>query len=289
MNRRATTALKTTLNTDKTPMKIQWLIRFEILACALLISGCASASKGSAPKEVPVAKEKPVRQRGWIGGSYKRAKASYSLSDIFFGGDYTIYCFPSALANVQKAAILTTALDTNTPAYQAGLREGDLILELGHHPVTDLLGFWRIVTQTRPGAALPVKAYRAGETLEFTVRAGREKYEETGVLSIGTPILEALHPIPTRNAPTFSLVALGYEKNDDPPVEFGSVEQRYRHACHPKDKQQGDDENWSCWLAIVRVSKGKKILAQEAVAEEKGPAIAAVPSYPPEVAQGGKR
>jgi hypothetical protein len=289
MNRRALAALNTMLNTDKTPMKIQWLIRFQILACALLFSGCASASKGSAPKEVPVAKEKPIRQRGWMGGTYKRAKAAHSLADMLLGDDDTIYCFPSALAEVQKAGILTTALDTNTPAYQAGLREGDLILELGHQQVRDLLGFRHIVTQTRPGAALPVKAYRAGQTLEFTVRAGREKYEETGFLSIGTPILEGLHPIPTRNAPTFSLVALGYEKNDDPPVEFGSVEQQYRHACHPKDKQAGDDGDWSCWLAIVRVSKGKKILAQEAVAEEKGPAIAGVPAYPSQVAQGGKR
>jgi membrane-associated protease RseP (regulator of RpoE activity) len=285
MNHRSIATFNKTSNTDKTPMKIQWLIRFEIFACALLLSGCASA-----PKEKPVAKEKPIHQRGWMGGSYKRAKAGHCLSDMLFGADDTIYCFPSALAPAQKAGILTTGVDTNTPAYRAGLREGDLILELGHQQVTDLPGFWRIVTETRPGASLAVKAYRAGETIDCTVTAGREKYQEEGTFTIALPgFLEPLHPIPTRNAPSFSLVALGYEKNDEPPAEFSSVEERYRRACHPKDKQEGHDEDWSCWLAIVRVSKGKKILTQEPFAEEKASAGVGVPPYPSELAQGVKK
>jgi hypothetical protein len=257
-------------------MKLPWFICLEIMACASFFSGCASA-----PKEKPVAKEKPVFQRGWMGGSYKRAKPGHSVSDVLFGDDDTIYSFPPELAPARKAGILTTALDTNTPAYRAGLREGDLILELGHQQVTDLPGFWRIVTETRPGDSLPVKAYRAGQTINCTVTAGREKYQTEGTFMIGLPgFVEAFHPIPTRNAPTFSLVALGYEKNDDPPVEFGSVEQRYRRDCNSKDKQVGHDGDWSCWLAIVRVSKGKKILAQESFAEEKASATASVGAYP---------
>src|SRR5665213_213548 len=255
-------------------MKSSCLIRLEIMACALLFSGCASA-----PKEKPVAKEKPVLQRGWMGGRYQHAKAAHSWSDFLFGDDDTIYCFPTALAPAQKSGVLTTALATNTPAYRAGLRPGDLILELGHQPVTDLPGFWRIVMETGPGAALPVKAYRAGETIDLTVTVGREKYQEEGNLTIGLPgFMEPLHPIPTRNAPSFSLMALGYEKNDDSPFEFDSVKQQYRRACHPKEKQEGHDEDWSCWLAIFRASKGKKILAQEPVAQEKASATADIPS-----------
>jgi hypothetical protein len=279
MKHHSAETLNETANTDNAPMKIPWFIRLEMIACVLLISGCASA-----PKEKQAAKEKPVHQRGWMGGSYKWAKASHSLSDYLFGADNTIYSFPPALAPTHAGGILTTALSTNTPAYRAGLREGDLILELGHQPVTDLPGFWRVVTETRPGNSLSVKAYRAGQTVEYTVRAGREKFQEEGMFMIGLPgFLEPFHPIPTRAAPRFSLVALGYEKNDGSPVEFGSVREQYKRSCHPDDKQEGHDGDWSCWLAIFRASKGKKILAQEAFGEEKGPAIAALFSSPSEV------
>jgi hypothetical protein len=214
-----------------------------------------------------------------MGGRYQHAKPSYSLSDFLLGDDDTIYCFPAALAAAQKAGILTTALDANTPAYRAGLRAGDLILELGHQPVTDLPGFWRVVTETGPGASLPVRAYRAGQTIDLTVTVGREKYQEEGNITVGLPgFLQPLHPIPTRNAPSFSLMALGYEKNDHSPFEFGSVKAQYRRDCHPKDKQEGHDEDWSCWLAIFRASKGKKILAQETVAQEKVSARADAPA-----------
>jgi hypothetical protein len=269
-------------NTEKTSMKSPWFIRLEMIACALLISGCASA-----PKEKQVAKEKPVLQRGWMGGSYKWAKASHSLSDYLFGADNTIFHFPPALAPAHSGGILTTALSTNTPAYRAGLREGDLILELGHQQVTDLPGFWRVVTQTRPGDSLAVKAYRAGQTNDYTVTVGREKFQEEGMFVVALPgFLEPFHPIPTRAAPRFSLVALGYAKNDGSPVEFGSVREQFKLSCHPKDKQEGHDGDWSCWLAIFQASKGKKILAQEPFGEDKGPAMAGLSSYPPAAAQG---
>jgi len=266
-------------------MKQKWLIRLEMIAFAFVISGCASA-----PKDKPVAKEKPIHQRGWMGGSYERAKASRSVSDIVFGDDDTIYAFPSVLAPAQKAGILITALATNTPAYQAGLRAGDLILELGHQPVIDLPGFWQVVTESRPGAELPVKAYRGGQKTDYTVTVGREKYHEEGTFAVGLPgFIESFHPIPTREAPYFSLVALGYEKNDDPRVEFGSVREQYRRGCNPKDKQEGHDGDWACWLAIFRVSKGKTIVAQEPFAEKTAYAEAGRPALDTAPADGAMK
>jgi hypothetical protein len=262
-------------------MKQKWLVCMEMAACAVLISGCASAPKGKT-----VAQEKPVHQRGWIGGSYERAKAGRSASDVLFGDDDTIYSFPSALTNTQKAGILITALATNTPAYQAGLRAGDLILELRHEQVLDLPVFWQVVTETRPGAALPVKAYRDGQTLDYTVTAGREKFRYVGTFGITFPgYIESFHPVPTREAPYVSLVALGYKRNDDPRVEFGSVREQYQHACNPKAKQEGQDRDWWCWLAIFWVSEEKKIVAQEEFAEKRAYAEAGVPSYSPKPAQ----
>jgi membrane-associated protease RseP (regulator of RpoE activity) len=239
-------------------MKIKSLVLFEILA--LIFTGCASAPKPTPPK--------PEHQQGWMGGSYQRAKARY---EWFYGDDDTVYCFPTNVAPAQKAGILITALDTNAPAARAGLREGDLILELGHQPVTDLPAFRRIVTETQPGAALPVKAWRAGNTLECTVTAGREKYTHEGSLVVGLPgFWESLRLIPTRNSPGLSLGPLGYHQSDNDPVEFTSAEERFRSACHPKRKQEGYEEDWRFWLAIFKVNKGKKITAQEPVAAVVG-------------------
>jgi hypothetical protein len=242
-------------------MKTKCLVLFEILT--LVVAGCATAPKQPAPKPAP----KPEHQQGWMGGTYERAKARH---DWFCGDENTIYCFPANVASAQKAGVLITALDTNAPAYRAGLREGDLILELGRQPVTDLPAFRRIVAETKPGAALPVKAWREGNTIECTVTVGREKYIYEGTFCVGLPgFWEGLRLIPTRNVPGLSFGLLGYQQNDNEPFEFASVEQRFRHACRPKDKQDAYDGDWRCWLAIFKLSKGKRILAQEPFAVEK--------------------
>jgi hypothetical protein len=234
-------------------MKNQSVLYFAL--AAIFLAGCGT----------PVEK-KPVYQRGWIGGRYERAKKCRTLSEMAFGVDHTIFCFPPELAKSRDSGILAVSLATNTPAYLAGLREGDLILELGHQPVTDLPGFWRIVTASQPGAGLPVKAFRDGQTKEYNVTVGREKYRKEGNFLVMLPgFLEPFHPVPTRDAPCFSLGPLGYEKNDDPPVEFASVKERFKQSCRPKHNQTGYDEDSRWWLAIMQVKYGKRILAQELV------------------------
>ncbi|HEX4121247.1 MAG TPA: PDZ domain-containing protein [Verrucomicrobiae bacterium] len=236
-------------------MNIQSIVRFQIVAGIILVSGCASSPK-----------EKPIQQRGWIGGSYQRAAVHQSFADQFFTSDHSIYCFPPALAPKQKAGILMTDLATNSPAFRAGLRAGDLILGVDGQPVTDLQDFLRIVTTTGPGGSLAVKAFRQGKTIECTVTAGREKYRDGGSIVVALPgFFEPLRLVPTRNSPNFSLVALGYKQEAGSPFEFDTVKEQYRRNCHPKDKQKGYDPEWRMWLAIVQVSKGKTILAQEPI------------------------
>ena len=220
---------------------------------------------------VTQAKERPVQQRGWIGGGYECAKSCRSTAEYLFGADHTLFTFAPALVKTQSAGILVTSLATNTPAWLAGLRAGDLVLELGQQPVTNLEAFWRTITGSQPGETLLVQAYRDGHTVECPVTVGREKYKKLGYFTVGLPgFWGALHPVPTREAPCFSLMALGYERKDDPPVEFASIKEQYQHACHPKEKQTGYDTDWRLWLAIFEVKSGKQILAQELVpAEEK--------------------
>ncbi|MGA2751460.1 MAG: PDZ domain-containing protein [Verrucomicrobiota bacterium] len=241
--------------------RMNTLIRLPIAVAAVLLAGCASHHP----------KEKPVHEQGWIGGRYKCAKPRATVANWLFGGDHLIYYYPPGLEESQKSGIFATELGTNTPAYRAGLRAGDLILELDHRPVTDLMSFRSAICAARPGASLPVKAWRDGQTEEYEIIVGRETFRHRGTLMVGLglPIpgfWDPPHLVPTREAPSVSLVAAGWEQNDKTPVDFNSVEQRYRHSCNPKDKPQGDDEEWRCWLAIFQVSKGKTILGQEPVA-----------------------
>jgi hypothetical protein len=235
-------------------MKMKIVVN-SILAAAFLLAGPATQ-----------AKDKPVQERGWMGGAYDCARSTRSRSEWWFGADHTLYTFPPALAKTQGAGIFTASLATNTPAYLAGLREGDLILALGGRPVTGLPEFWQAVTGRHPGSLLLVKAYRAGQMVECRVTVGREKYKPLGYFTICLPgFWGPLHPVPTPEAPRFSLMALGYEWPDNQPVEFASVKEQYEHNCHPKDKQTGYDTDWRFWLAIFEVKKGKQIVAQEIV------------------------
>jgi len=223
----------------------------------------ASLMLGATPAH---AREKPEQQRGWIGGTCVRVKSSRSGSEYVFGAAHTHFTFPQALTNSQTAGFLLTALATNTPAWLAGLREGDLILALNDQPVTDWLAFSQTITGARPGEPLRVKAWRAGKALECQVTVGREKYRPLGYFTIGLPgYYSRLHPVPTSEAPSCSLIALGYERLPGPQVELGSVEKQFEQACHPKGKPTGYNTDWRCWLVIFEVKKGRQVLAQEVV------------------------
>ena len=223
----------------------------------------ASLMLGATPAH---AREKPEQQRGWIGGTCVRVKSDRSATEFLFGADHTHFTFPPALTNSQTDGFLLTALATNTPAWLAGLREGDLILALNDQPVTDWPTFSRTITGARPGEPLRVKAWRAGKALECQVTVGREKYRPLGYFTIGLPgYYSRLHPVPTSEAPSCSLIALGYERLPGPQVELGSVEKQFEQACHLKGKPTGYNTDWRCWLVIFEVKKGREVLAQEVV------------------------
>ncbi len=218
-------------------------------AALLLLTGLAISLTGCASSNP---KEKPTHQRGWVGGEYKRAQ-----TPRVFGWD-AIQAFPPQVAG-QSSALLVTALSSNAPARLAGVREGDLILELNHEPVTRLKDFHRIVDNGEPGSTLPVKVYRNGETLDFSIVVGRETFRHQGNLMLGFK-LSSLDLWPN---PDFSLIVVSYYRGRDR-AELGSVENLYRRSCYPKGFQTVDSE-WSFWLVILGVSREKIILAQESV------------------------
>ncbi len=207
-----------------------------------------------------------MHERGWFGGAYKLAKPRATFANWVSGGANILYCFPPELEKTQKTGIVVLELTTNSPAYRAGLREADLILELNHQPVLGFHGFWETVWAAKPGSLVPVKYYRDGKVMECEVKVGREKFRHQGTVMVGLPpVLEHPHLIPTRDNPSVSLVALGLSQSDDAPYNLDSPEEHYRHACHPKEEQKAWDQDWRFWLAIFQVTRSKSILAQEPV------------------------
>ena len=166
-----------------------------------------------------------------------------------------------------KPAVLTRLpwlSGTNAPARQAGLREGDLILAVDHKPVTSLKAFHERIDHSRPGTALPVAAWREGKKIEMDVPVGRETFKHWGTFAVGLtlPSPSNIGPFDLWPDPDFDLAVLGFARPADH-KEIDSVEGRYQRSLH--EKYLPSDEEWSAYLAIFRVSRGKNILSQEIV------------------------
>ena len=217
-----------------------------VVMAGILFAGCATAPP----------KEKPVHERGWVGGEYKLAQRPR-----FFGNSDVVNVLPAELDCAHRAGLLVKALATNAPAWQAGLRPGDLVIEVAHRPLTNLADFYLAVDRSTPGQTLNVKVRRPGGMTELSVVVGREKFRNAGIFSVSLP--PVLRPPDLWPVHGFSLVALGYEPEAIKREQLDSVVNTYRRASGGK----GDIQNmeWQAWAAIFQVSRSKTILAQEAV------------------------
>ena len=192
------------------------------------------------------AKEKTVSQRGWIGGEYVLAKPSTFLVAMACSPG-TTGSLPKTLQHTQNAAILITKLETNTPAYLAGFRQGDFVLELNHRPTTSLGGFRRSVDRSEPGTELSAKVWRKGQTLEMNLPVGREKFWTGGTVSLAFPTV--VHRWDLWPNPGFSLVLLGYEPNPGVRRDLGNNRETF-------------DDEWTVFLGFVELTVGKRIVSE---------------------------
>jgi hypothetical protein len=159
---------------------------------------------------------------------------------------------------MQKTGALIISLSTNAPAYAAGLRKGDLLLELNHQPLTTLRNFRQSIEQSRPGSMLSVKSWRDGKFQEHQICLGTEKYRRMGYIAFG------LMPRSFNfgSSPGLSLGVLGYQLNAGDHPELAAVDHQFARK-YSRGAYEPTQQDWAVWLALFEVSKGKAILSQD--------------------------
>ncbi len=211
------------------------------LALASTLTGCATGP------------EKPPRERGWIGGEYKVAVGGTWKGILGESSDWKTFDpdIPETITRAHLSPIKIVALRTNTPAYAAGLRPGDLIVAVDHAPVKRLQDFRNIVDHRRPGTSLAIRAYHAGQPVEFDVAVGRESYRKLGTFGLSLlPVAQPWRVIPD---PGFSFVFLGWEPNHGLREDMTST----RPASY---------RDSGAWLAVFNISTSTKVISQTNVA-----------------------
>ena len=212
-----------------------------LLTMVALASGCASHAPA------------PTHLRGWIGGEYLAARTNCSSATVFFSPTrYAATRFRAA-----TNGIILDKLGTNTPAGAAGLRAGDVIVEMNGQPVPSLQEFHKKIDASVPGSSLPMTVFRDGKLMDFAVTVGRESYHRFGTLAVAfPPIVRGWQLFPD---PGFSVVFAGWDTGS-----------RVRKDMKGRDAHERD---WRVWLVLVELSKTKTIFAEEIVPPTTTPSM----------------
>lgn len=75
----------------------------------------------------------------------------------------------------EERGVFVEDVEAGSPAAEAGLREGDVILEYGGRPVFSVRQFRRWVGDTPPGREVTMGIWRDGSRREISVRVGRRE------------------------------------------------------------------------------------------------------------------
>src|SRR5436305_11518963 len=119
-----------------------------LAAAALMAGGCHSVPKPKASLE-----------RGWIGGEYRNAQGRLAPKG-------------------EASAVYVKQVYTGTPAEEAGLKAGDLILAIEEHSVRTLKDLHQLVDAATPGNKVTIRLRRNGRAVELPVMIGREFYQQ---------------------------------------------------------------------------------------------------------------
>ncbi len=234
-------------------------MNYNQVAGTLLVAFIASSSALAAenPAKDKKSKEPTQYRRGWIGGEYKLVRRHWN----WFMSEEAVVAFPKSLPKIQNKGLLITALSTNTPAYLAGLREGDLILELDHAKINSVADFRRQIDKMEPGASLAAQVFRGDDVRDYDLTVGREIYRHQGDFAVS--LLPIFSEPNLKFNPSFSFIALGFTLEKGKRAELGSVEQVYRSEC--SGEHHPSDAHWRVWAGPLLAEHGYEILSQEIV------------------------
>ncbi len=120
--------------------------------------------------------------------------------------------------SIRRVGIRVRDVEENTPAARAGVKPGDIITDVAGTPVTNYAMLRSIITSTRPGTTIDVRAWREGSPHELRVQLGElpksVAVEQSGVwrefLRFGLTIREGV------DGPRISQV-----REDSPALEAG--------------------------------------------------------------------
>ena len=78
----------------------------------------------------------------------------------------------------EKSGVLINRVLDGSPAQEAGLERGDVILEFDGKKIEDMFHLKRLVQKKKPGSRVNLKVFRDGKILKFTVKLGRKEGEK---------------------------------------------------------------------------------------------------------------
>lgn len=202
----------------------------------LLAGGCCSKTES-----------KPTLQRGWIGGEYDTAKRS-------------------VVPKGQSSRVYVKQVYPDTPADQAKLKPGDLIVAVNGQEMTDLKQFRKLVESATPGSRGEIRIFRAGQPLDLPITVGRETYKQWHTLAMGLGFSSHVDLLPD---PNFQLLPLARYKVSRDRIELRSPEVMLAKAAG-KEESEGEsgarsDEGWDAWVLLFGTGAHKRILTQEIV------------------------
>jgi len=110
--------------------------------------------------------DRPARLTFVRGATPAPVAGSRQGSDVYLGS------IPD-MSNGAGQGLRLTGVRTGSPAEQAGIVRGDIIVEFGGRPVKDLYDFSDALYSHRPGDSVSVVVLRNGDRKQFTVRLGK--------------------------------------------------------------------------------------------------------------------
>lgn len=89
------------------------------------------------------------------------------------------------------SGVLISEVLKNSPAEKAGIKEGDIILEVNGKPVDEFTSFPKIIASYLPGDTIKLKIYRERKEISLTVTLGKQSEQGTVLEKLGLRLSES--------------------------------------------------------------------------------------------------